>query len=829
MDSILTPSFECTTCEHLIHADEDSFTGATATRPCELWAENEPHGFCLEISNKGSCEIYVFLRRFDEDYPRAGTPLALTNMDGSVVIDEKGHPVQAIPYDPAFKFRSGIEFDRFVVDIERRICGIGILCVRTDNNVCPICEADIALSLSCGETLVYKMVPPLIESSSSRLTITGTIECTDLATTTTTTTTAAATDTDIINPRNLRAQLICCKFGRSGRIGNAAAKVVETVPITVTDASSNTGSYTFDNVSIDCFRIDIVCTTAGSASTTSIARTGAGGGIGVTEANRGILGSSECQLVNGNTRIMVEPIVIDCTTCVDRMVTITGQAVCSTTLSTAGAAITDVTVQIIRCEKKSTAVCGASGSLACGSPLLVTPTFSEELGTDGKFSASVPEDCYFVRFVCTSAPTTVIYPAAGVTPICQFFCKTTTNLGVITIPCTCPKEQVTIVGTVVCSTTTTTIPADTITAQLVQCMTSAASTAAGLCGTITVPPTQVIVATDTVDTMGRYDFGAVDSGCYAIQFVCTSCSIEGTVIGTIPCTLYTGENTVNPVAPFTIDCSTCGTVSVTGTVICTTGLPTATELIVTTYGDGCGTTTSNTTQAIVPDSKGNYSFCVTPGVGITILTLCRDTSAVLAPATACETILNDTVIDITIADCTCAVAVVAAADDDNVEDNTTVVTVVDNSNNSAISKVTKSKKPLAMTSAVANKSRVVPPHSQKTSSSQKTAPSKKSVATTTTKSKVGRIAGAGIGTTIEKSLNLSGTVETKFDVSGVVIEIVSSTGNIISSSMIIDDNWSVDIPPGNYQIVIRDKASNSMLATYKLGNYTEDQHFTIII
>lgn len=624
MDSFLfTPSSVCALCNHIIHLDPNSPTGATATIPCELWSESILHGFCLKARNFGTCKVFIYVKRgTDADFKLASFPVTLTNADGTPVIGENGNPVTAFPFEPFAIFDAHTEINELPLLSNEFFTAIGVLCIRSSPAVCPICDVEFELTLSCGETLLYKIAAPLLANPSvmTALTIHGTVQC--------------RVDTDTINTRNLRAQLVSCACCKT-----CPSRVLATVPIIPSSTMTNQGTYEFKNVQVECFRVIIICANTGTTSTSTVTVLNApNNSANNTMAN--VLGASDCQLVNATTTIMVDPIAINCNTCEDRIVTVTGTAVCSNL----GGNVSNVTVQFIRCEKKGDVKCGTAGNMACGSPLMVTPTFTAPLGTDGKFSAMVPEDCYFIRFVCTSSPTTVLTTSPVLS--CTFFCKATTNIGTITIPCTCPSPTVTLSGSVACLPVTTSLPSGLI-ARLITCVPPATGTN---CGTIT--SASVIVSTVAVDdTTGVFDFGSVTVGCYAVRILCTSCSEDTPItdIGGIACTSLT-TNTV--IAPISINCSVCNTVEISGTITCTTGSVSGVQLQVSNFTPGCTTLTSIT--IITPNATtGAYSLCVTSGIGVSFQIVCTSTGAILFPSTACTTITSPTVRNFTIANCTC--------------------------------------------------------------------------------------------------------------------------------------------------------------------------------
>jgi hypothetical protein len=600
---MFTPSSMCAICNNIIHLDPNSPTGASATRPCELWSEAQGHGFCLQARNFGSCKIFVFVRSIGQpDFPLASFPVTLTNPDGSAVLNSNGTPVTAVPFEPAAIFDSFTEVNEFQKISAEFFVAVGILCVKSSPAVCPICDVEFTLTLSCGETLFYKIAAPILANPvvMTPINIMGTVQC--------------RVSTDVLNTKNLSAQLVACACCRA-----CPTRVVATVPITASTTMTDQGTFEFKNVQVECFRVLIICNTT-------------------TAGANNILGASDCQLVGGSTTIMVDPISISCTACQDIMVTVTGTAVCATGPGAPTGAVTDVTVQFIRCVKNADAKCGAMGSMACGSPLMVTPTFSMALPSTGIFTASVPQDCYLVRFVCTSSPTTVL----TTTPVqtCQFFCKTTTNIGTITIPCSCPSPTVTISGSVVCSPTAT-IPSG-ITALLVTCIPPAVGTACGTAST-TILPIEI-----AVDSSGNYNFGSVNIGCYSIRFVCTSCFGVVTDIGGTACTSFTTNTVVSPVS---VNCSVCSTFEVSGSIAFTCTPAPSVLLAVTHFTSGtCAPPASGVT--FVTPTNNTFAFCVPSGTGVTVAVVCASsTSTVLLAAGAC--ISTATALTLSVPNCTC--------------------------------------------------------------------------------------------------------------------------------------------------------------------------------
>jgi hypothetical protein len=643
MDSmIFAPSTECSTCNHLIFYDPNSDTGASATRPCELWSEDTEHGFCLEARNFGSCELLVFIRQFDQDWPLSSNPMTLTNPDGSVVLGENGLPVTALAYEPAFRFRSFVEFQEFNVGIERRACGIGILCIRASPTTCPICDVELVLTLSCGEKLFYKIAPPVIANSlvNTPVTISGNVDC--------------ILDSDNINVNNLRAQLISCATARG-----VNGRVIDTVPLVINgggSTTSNVASYIFRNVLVECFRVNIICTGTITSTTSTVRSAALGQNLG-----RNVIGTSECQLVNGANNVVVDPIDINCTSCIDSMVTVTGTVVCSSSSGVSN--VGNVTVQFIPCEKKDGASCTSSNNTAnCGLPLMTTPTFSQALPTTGIFSATVPANCYLVRFVCTTSPTTILTSTPSLTS-CRFFCQTgTTNLGTITLSSsctTCLPPKINITGAVTClDGTISGITEGLIVARLLQCVPTS-STPPGSCGSVVNPLSPTIVAESVVSNLdGSYSFNQVVSGCYSIRFFCQSCTSTNTDVGGIACSSYTANTTVPTIQ---ISCGLCGTIQVSGTVTCTTGTVSNVAVGVNLYANGCGLPITSTIYLPV-SGLGGYSLCVAPGTGVSVFVVCAATRAQLSTPTTCITIIDTAqIINISDANCVCATSLLAGA------------------------------------------------------------------------------------------------------------------------------------------------------------------------
>lgn len=571
----MTPSTACSVCNHLIHIDPSSPTGASPTRPCELWSEPIGRGFRLCARNLGTCKVLVFVKRIGEaDFPLSSFPITLTDTDGSPVLGANGKPVTAVPYQPFATFDSFTDVNILEHLSTEFFVSIGFLCIRSHASVCPICDVEFTLTLSCNpdEHFLYKIANPLIGNPlvNTPLSISGIVQCDD--------------EDDTIDVRNLRAQLVSCSCCK-----NCPIRVIDSVPIIASDTATNQGTYEFKNVLVDCFRVVIICTTLSSSGTVVTSGTG----------NK-ILASSECQLSGasiGNRTLTVDPISINCTTCPVRNITVTGQAVCS---SSSTGVITNVTVQFIRCVKNFDAKCGQTGSMACGSPLLVTPTFTLALPADGKFSATIPEDCYLVRFVCTSSPTTVLTTTPTLS--CAFFCKTTTSLGTITVGCTCAADQVALTGSISCSSV-----ADGMTAVLIP--SSSGSTSWSVSNAL---------ATSTVGTSGTYDFGSVDAGYYIVRILCTACDESNTDVGGTGSVYYDEDTDIGSIS---VNCTTCNTVIVTGAVSCSSGIPSNTQVRIYKY-IGSSSVASSIELAIPNASTGEYSVCIQKGIQIAFEVVC---------------------------------------------------------------------------------------------------------------------------------------------------------------------------------------------------------------
>lgn len=668
--SMFAPNSDCDSCNHLIYFDPNSNTGASATPPCLIWSDTCPQGFSIRARNNGTCRLQVYARTINNGngngiggnnnspWGELGASIALLNTDGTQVFTEDGIPITARPFEPI----GVIDQNNFeITKIEPIYTAIGVLCIQTSPTICPICNVNLVLSFPNGEESEYRVGTERFfnRGGSMGTTIRGTVDCRN-------------TGDDTLNITNLRARLISCPECSTDQVN-----VFSTVPLQISsNVNSNTeATYEFKNIrGISCFRVEIICVapTATLTNSSSSASTSASSASNIrrglvlntrSQANlltsRNVLASSECKLINDQNIFTVPPLFIDCNACQDTTVTVNGTVVCrgSTTATT----LTDnITVQFISCETKNGGgsidiKCGTSGTSACGSPLMVSPTYQAPLNSNGTFSASVPIGCYLIRFVCTSSPTTIltiVSPSSLITGTgCNYYCLSTTNLGTITLSnCnTCPLTQVAIQGTVVCSSTGTVDGLQSgMTAQLIACNSTCTSLATPL----------NIVATDEINTTtGLYDFGSVDAGCYQIRIVCSSCTSDSTVIATIPCTNYGALTNIVPVV--SIDCITCSTVSLSGTVTCTSGSSglTNVQLQITQYPNGCDSSEGKTISFITPStSTGAYSICLPIDIGYTIQAVCASTGTALTNATACTSITTDSIVDITITDCTCTTA-----------------------------------------------------------------------------------------------------------------------------------------------------------------------------
>ena len=398
--AVFVPNSSCVACTPLIQLDTTSSTGATASRPIELWSNVEPHGFEMKICNRGNCTFYVFLRRNGLEFVHSWTISAIVDPSGNVV-------ATAHPFREEFQVPPGQEAIFPVRD--QVVTHIGVLCVPTRETICPFCEVDIVLELSCGEKILYYIQPPIpIDAENNPVTISGVVECN---------TRAGATTT--LTPSAYSAQLVICPVTFAQE-----AKIIATVPLRAVQGSTTSAMFEFSNVrhrNLSCFRVDIRCLATGN-----------------------IIGSAPCQpALSGSSRSISvnSPIVINCssTTCSPRLVSITGNIACT------GGTSTNIQAQLVSCGIGTATCVGATGSSGTGSCStatgVVVATSSVSTGGTGATGTyrfdDVAEGCYQIQFACTGATTTLF---STVVP-CRLYCTTGSSSVItatgITLTCAC--------------------------------------------------------------------------------------------------------------------------------------------------------------------------------------------------------------------------------------------------------------------------------------------------------------------------------------------------------------------------------------------------------
>lgn len=623
------PSTECSGCSRLIELDDESPTGAVATIPCELWTNGVGRGFEMHVRNYGSCEVHIFLRSEGENrFRRASGPATMMNTEGKIVMRADGSgPATAIPFQSDYQIRTRDRSDgecfenKIIVEESRRVCAIGILCVR-QAGLCPDCDIDICLTLSCGQSRLYR-VSALADieresnggSNRREHTITGIVQCPPVPGTT------DGTEIGTLDPTNLLAELICCPRIR-GEDETLTDRILDTVAVTPSITDPTMGTYVFRQA-VSCFRVRIICGPDGK-----VVGTGTSTGTGRSR----VLGSSECQLVEegsgggGNSTrgrpIAVEPIVIDCAACVDLTVRFGGTAVCT---SSSTGVISNVSVQFIRCVTNETVDPGTGRErLTCGAPLANAVVLQLPIPANGIFlTTPIPQDCYLVQFVCTTTGVVLAKLNGG---LCKSYRRladnTLVNLGTaISVPCTCNLTTFAVSGLVVCNSgSTSTIGSAAsggITASLIGCTTA------------TVKGT-TLIATATVTALGAYNFPAVPAGNYFINFSCASCAGTTPVIATTNCFAVTTADVIN--ATTTIPCDNCNTFTVLGTVTCTTGSAANISIGINFFNPIDGITPIGT-EYRQTDVNGNYSFCIPSGsvISLDVVRTCSGTIQILGP------------------------------------------------------------------------------------------------------------------------------------------------------------------------------------------------------
>jgi hypothetical protein len=813
----------CSTCQHLVRANPESATGASATLPCVLWAEDEGHGFCLEVRNKGTCDVAIFIqRRGEAGFPLADSPVTLLNSDGTVVMNSNGEPARATPFQEEFRFRGGgrrggSDVQKFELDECEQVVAIGVLCVRREPSVCPLCDVEFCLSLSCGWKPYYKVAPAFSDGNfangASSFSVTGSVNC--------------RLDADTINVRNLRAQLVTCTGCRSDS-NNA---VLQTVPLVLNPSMSDQATYRFTGVRASCFRVQIVCTSGVSASS--------GNAIAIGTP----LASSECQLVNGASTIEIDPIQIVCTDCVDRTVIVRGTAQCSAATTAAGFAIGDVTVKLFPCVKNlapsgGVIPCGTADSVACGTALMTT-TFSQVLPASGVFEfRDIPENCYLVQFSCTSTGAILTATGgAGGTLTCQNFCRAITNLGTITLNCNCATSTINISGSVFSNTDPTNSAAPNtagVIARLFRCAGTPGTTAAGAttCGTIITP--RVLVASSTVTDTGIYSFNGVPKGCYTIRFFCIACTSSSTAdtgstlteIGAIPCNGYISNIVLGPMG---IDTAACGSIPVTYTVVCGAGggVVAAVSLNIFLYSNGSCTTALDT-FSLPPTADGIFNFCIPAGVAFRVQAVCNNTARTpLSDLTPCELITAPASRTLELDTCVCTAAVSATAA------YATLGGVVRNT----------TMAPRAATQTLAQqKAAIAALRSSRLAGScqlcSTVGATKPPAAVTVGTFRVGPVGPVGpvslAAVTKPKTVTLSGSIEmirrSLFQMFVKITPVISLPQARLSPAVrlpIINGNWKVQLLAGKYKVEIIDIFNRKQIEFHD-DDYSNDQYLTAI-
>lgn len=684
---------DCRLCNNsLIVFDPQTPSLAKPVEPCLLWEATFPRGFIIRAQNRGTCKIYVYATTFDtrSEWDQSGQRIALLNNDGTQKITDQGVPITGIPFQ-----QIGI-LDENNFEINKLDCfrfiRIGVLCVQINNteNICPICDAKVSITLSTldgiapiGEEMIYNVGNQnnvTTTSSSSGVTIRGQVDCNMM------------NDDTVMNITNLRARLIHCP-----ECFDDVSRVIATVPLIAIPNDLNSATYIFRNVQmISCFKVEIICVAPtpnmnpvviNNNNNNILTRTGGRTTRGRTTNNNinlntnrntnrlivntqtsslvsqniltsnNVLASTNCRLVNGQRFIEIVPLTINCNACQDSLITIRGTVICSTALLT-GNDFTNITVLLIPCVQK---IASSEVKCASGNSLISTPcgsrldevTFTSPLTTSGTFSASVPIGCYFIRFVCTSNPTNFLVITGPndltSTTECNYYCADTTFTSITLADCSiCPVEEIKISGSVVCSASgSITGLQDNMIAQLIKCNSACTS------------PTTTIVDTFSIDpTIGSYTFANIDPGCYQIRIICDSCSgVNSTtmtnIVGIIACATYT--ETVTTLPPLSINCVTCSTVQLSGTVGCESGSISNVILQLTQFPNGCNVIGgSTTTSIVVANSNGAYKTCIPIDMPYKLQAVCRLTNTPLtALPTTCTQISENTIFNINITDCTC--------------------------------------------------------------------------------------------------------------------------------------------------------------------------------
>lgn len=370
------PPSTCLQCTTLLHINNDGIT-ASPTQPIRIWAADgissfPSEGFRISVENSGNCSIQLFARRsFESNFPHG--PEIMIN------------GITARPFQP-FLIVDPLTCSTICRD--DAIVEIAVLCVKdTKSHLCPVCCACITIEFPCGSKEIFRIEPNhcISPRSTSTININGTVTCKN--------------PRDTLNVKIIQAKLISCPFCKGAEPINFPL-----VPIIINPNNSSQGTFTFTNVRVKCFRIEIIC-------------------VGVT--NGTVLGSLPCQPViitsEMTPTINVGTIQIDCNNCLPALSTVTGTVTCGNGSSptTVVGQLVPCPININNCMDSSCGIPPATEAPAAYTSSIMASTSSASSGSFTFFN--VTSGCYVERFVCATGG--FINQSSS----CSFICGTGAN------------------------------------------------------------------------------------------------------------------------------------------------------------------------------------------------------------------------------------------------------------------------------------------------------------------------------------------------------------------------------------------------------------------